>query len=60
MPLGFGQLIRLRSLGLFVVRCGENDASILELENLDMLCGHLEITNLRYLRDPRYTGRRLA
>jgi len=54
MPLGFGQLIRLRRLGLFVVRCGENDASILELENLDMLCGHLEITNLRYLRDPIY------
>jgi hypothetical protein len=52
MPLGFGQLIRLRRLGMFVVGRGENDANILELGNLDMLCGELEITNLRYLRDP--------
>jgi Leucine-rich repeat (LRR) protein len=52
MPYGLRHLIRLRVLGLFVVGCGAKFARILELENLDMLSGQLEITNLRYLNDP--------
>ncbi|TVU26297.1 hypothetical protein EJB05_28836, partial [Eragrostis curvula] len=57
MPSGFGQLIRLRRLGLFVVGFGGDYARIWELENLDMLSGQLEITNLRYLKDPREAAR---
>nr|ACB72454.1 Pc protein A [Sorghum bicolor] len=52
LPSGLGQLTRLRKLGLFVVGCGADDARISELENLDMIGGHLEITNLKYLKDP--------
>ncbi|KAL6658526.1 hypothetical protein ACP70R_004112 [Stipagrostis hirtigluma subsp. patula] len=51
MPLGFRRLVLLRRLDLFVIGCGDNDARILELENLEMLSGQLEITNLRYLKD---------
>jgi hypothetical protein len=47
-----GQLTRLRKLGLFVVGCGEDDARISELENLDMIGGRLKITNLKYLKNP--------
>jgi hypothetical protein len=47
-----GQLTRLRELGLFVVGCGADDARISELENLDMIGGRLEITNLKYLKNP--------
>jgi hypothetical protein len=39
LPSGLGQLTRLRKLGLFVVGCGEDDARISELENLDMIGG---------------------
>jgi Leucine-rich repeat (LRR) protein len=53
MPYGLRHLIRLRVLGLFVVGCSAKFARILELENLDMLSGQLEITNLRYLNDTR-------
>jgi hypothetical protein len=52
LPLGLGQLTRLRKLGLFVVGCGADDARISELENLDMIGGDLEITNLKYLKNP--------
>jgi hypothetical protein len=51
LPSGLGQLTRLTKLGLFVVGCGADDARILELENLD-IGGHLEITNLKYLKNP--------
>jgi len=47
-----GQLTRLRKLGLFVVGCGADDVRISELENLDMIGGRLEITNLKYLKNP--------
>lgn len=52
LPSGFGQLTRLRTLGLFVVGCGENDARISELRDLEKISGRLEITNLKYLRYP--------
>lgn len=52
LPSGMGQLTRLRKLGLFVVGRGADDAMISELENLDLICGTLEITNLKYLRNP--------
>ena len=57
MPSGLGQLTCLRKLGLFVVGCGEDDASISELQNLDKLSGHLEIRNLKYLKDPADAGK---
>ncbi|XP_062183301.1 disease resistance protein RGA2-like [Phragmites australis] len=52
MRSGFGQLTRLKRLGLFVVGCGGDGARISELENLDMLSGKFEIKNLKYLTDP--------
>jgi len=52
MPSGFGQLTLLRHLALFAVGCGRDDARISELENLDMISGNMEITNLKYLKDP--------
>jgi Leucine-rich repeat (LRR) protein len=52
LPSGLGQLTRLRKLGLFVVGCGTDDARISELENLDMIGGRFEITNLKYLKNP--------
>ena len=52
MPSGLRQLTRLRNLGSFAVGCGGDDARISELENLDMISGHMEITNLKYLKDP--------
>ncbi|CAD6273247.1 unnamed protein product [Miscanthus lutarioriparius] len=52
LPSGLGQLTRLRKIGLFVVGCGADDARISELENLDMIGGRLEITNLKYLKNP--------
>ena len=52
MPSGFGQLTLLRDLALFAVGCGRDDARISELENLDMISGRMEITNLKYLKDP--------
>ncbi|XP_066362476.1 putative disease resistance protein RGA3 [Miscanthus floridulus] len=52
LPSGLGQLTRLRKLGLFVVGCGADDSRISELENLDMIGGRLEITNLKYLKNP--------
>ncbi|KAJ1266975.1 hypothetical protein BS78_07G021200 [Paspalum vaginatum] len=51
IPSGFGRLTRLRWLGLFVVGCGGDDATILELENLDMISGWLRIHNLKYVKD---------
>jgi len=52
MPSGFGQLTLLRHLALFAVGCGGDDARISELENLDLVSGRMEITNLKYLKDP--------
>jgi len=52
IPSGFGQLTRLRWLGLFVVGSGGDDARISELENLDMISGWLRIQNLKYIKDP--------
>ncbi|CAL4981874.1 unnamed protein product [Urochloa decumbens] len=52
MPSGFGKLIHLRRLGLFVVGHSGDGASILELKNLDMISGDMEITNLKDLKDP--------
>ena len=52
MPSGLRQLTRLRNLGSFAVGCGGDDARISELENLDMISGHMKITNLKYLKDP--------
>ncbi|OQU83092.1 hypothetical protein SORBI_3005G076200 [Sorghum bicolor] len=52
LPSGFGKLTCLRKLGLFVVGAGVDDARILELGNLKMISGRLEITNLQYLRNP--------
>ncbi|RLM59121.1 NBS-LRR-like resistance protein [Panicum miliaceum] len=52
MPSGLGQLNRLRKLGLFVIGCGGDDASILELDSLDMISGDMVIRNLKYLKDP--------
>jgi Leucine-rich repeat (LRR) protein len=57
MPSGLGELTCLRKLGLFVVGCGDDDASISVLENLDKLRGHLEIRNLKYLKDPTDAGK---
>ncbi|XP_021317622.1 disease resistance protein RGA2-like [Sorghum bicolor] len=52
IDLRFGKLTCLRKLGLFVVGAGVDDARILELGNLKMISGRLEITNLQYLRNP--------
>jgi len=52
MPSGIGQLTRLTQLGLFVVGHGTDDARISELGNLNSLSGELEISNLKYLKDP--------
>ncbi|OEL22199.1 putative disease resistance protein RGA3 [Dichanthelium oligosanthes] len=51
MPSGFGKLIHLRRLGLFIVGHAGDGASILELKNLDMVSGDMEITNLKDLKD---------
>lgn len=51
MPSGFGKLIHLRRLGLFAVGQAGEGASILELKNLDMLTGDMEVTNLKDLKD---------
>ena len=37
---------------LFTVGCGGDNARISELENLDMVSGRMEITNLKHLKDP--------
>ncbi|KAL6658533.1 hypothetical protein ACP70R_004119 [Stipagrostis hirtigluma subsp. patula] len=52
MPSGFGQLTRLRRLGLFAVGCSGDGSRISELENLHMISGNMQITNLEHLKDP--------
>jgi hypothetical protein len=44
-------------VGLFVVRCSEDDARISVLENLHKLSGQLEIINLMYSKDLEDTGK---
>lgn len=53
LPPGFGQLTRLRKLGLFVLGSGEDNARISELKGLQMISGRLQITKIKHLRDPR-------
>ncbi|KAL6868259.1 hypothetical protein ACP4OV_015104 [Aristida adscensionis] len=52
MPPGLQQLTRLSTLGLFVVGCSGDGARISELENLHMISGIMEVTNLKYVNDP--------
>ncbi|TVU26303.1 hypothetical protein EJB05_28842, partial [Eragrostis curvula] len=51
MPSGFAQLTRLKRLDLFVVGCGEDDARISDIENLDIISGCMQIKKLENLMD---------